>query len=609
MKFNFKEFGKTRNNQFSKLGLWYILALSTIATIILIGQLLIQVHLSNQLSDSRVVNVAGRQRMLSQKITKLSLLIVNAKDSAQNLIPELEETKALWSKSHLGLKFGDSSMELPGNNSPTIDSMFMAIKPHFDSIIYHVGQLIIKVKDREPGYESGINENLKQILWHERPFLLGMDHIVNQYDLEAHAKVQTLSRMEYALLFVSLLVILLEILFIFRPIAAHVNRTMNKLILSEKNANKMAKEISAIYTSLEKSYEQIAKVNEPDDIPKVWAKADKGGNLISVSESFSRLTGIKHQKNMRICDLFPGSGLGNDFMDDLVESISEGENRTESICARYNGDEIWLDITVCPVLDDRNEVKEAMVLGTDISNRKKAELDMYQKNRNEIEKRINQQKYRSVLILEGQEEERKRLAMDIHDGIGQLLTSLKFQLEGIDLHDNDRNHQKMNEIRSLLNDTIKEVRRVTFNLKPTVLGDYGIAAGLKLFIAEISKYSNVHISFHNPEKYNERFSQRIENNVFRIVQEALNNAIKYAEASSIEVHLYHEPDQLIIRVVDDGTGFDPAKLKDVGIESGSGFFNMYERTEYINGKLEIDSSPGKGTTVELQVPIGKPVKT
>ena len=95
-------------------------------------------------------------------------------------------------------------------------------------------------------------------------------------------------------------------------------------------------------------------------------------------------------------------------MDDLVESISEGENRTESICARYNGDEIWFDITVCPVLDDRNEVKEAMVLGTDISNRKKAELDMYQKNRNEIEKRINQQKYRSVLILEGQEEERKR---------------------------------------------------------------------------------------------------------------------------------------------------------------------------------------------------------
>jgi signal transduction histidine kinase len=541
--------------------------------------------------------------MLSQRIVKLSLLIVNDRDSSHLHTHELEEALSLWSQSHQGLKNGDDSMKLPGNNSATINAMFLEIQPQFDAIISNVVRLIHHVENPQIVADSVIKACMRAILLEERPFLEGMDKIVNQYDVEARAKVSVLSHMEYALLFVSLLVILLEILFIFRPTAIHVNKTMNKLIASEKNANKMAKEISAIYNSLEKSYEQIAKVNEPDDIPKVWAKADLGGNLTSIADVFGKLTGIRLTKNMRICDLFPGSGLADDFMDDLVESIAERENWSGQTLIKNQGKEIWVDITVCPVLGDNDDVKEVMVVGSDISNRKRAEQDMYQKNRNEIEKRINQQKYRSVLILEGQEEERKRLAMDIHDGIGQLLTSLKFQVEGIDLEDGKQNVRKLEEIKSLLNETIKEVRRVTFNLKPTVLGDYGLAAGLKLFINEISRYSNTSIVFRNPDQLNDRFSQRIENNIFRIVQEAVNNAIKYANASSIEVLLAKQDDQLVISIVDNGSGFDPSKLKDVGIESGSGFFNMYERTEYINGKFEIDSIPGDGTSIKLRVPV------
>jgi len=430
-----------------------------------------------------------------------------------------------------------------------------------------------------------------------------MDKIVYQYDLEAKKKVSSLSKLEYILVFISLLVIILEVVFIFRPTARHVNQTMNKLIDSEKHANKMTKEISAIYSSLEKSYEQLAKVNEPDEIPRVWAKADKGGNVSWISSAFQSLTFTEYINGMRICDLFSGSGLGDDFMDDLVESISNFENYNAQLLIKNQGKEIWADITVCVVLDQQDEVDEVLVIGTDITNRKRAELDMYQKNRNEIEKRINQQKYRSVLILEGQEEERKRLAMDIHDGIGQHLTSLKFQIEAINPEDGEINAQKLREIKEQLADTIKEVRRVTFNLKPTVLGDYGLAAGLKLFIREIAKYSTLKIEFFNLDNLNDRFSQRIENNVFRIVQEAINNSVKYAKASAVEVHISKKPEELVIQIKDDGIGFDPSKLNESGIESGSGFFNMYERTEYINGKLEIDSVKGRGTIIELFVPI------
>jgi len=609
MRFNFEEYGRNRNNQFGKLGLWYILALSTIATIIIVGQGLIQDHLNDQLNDSRVINVAGRQRMLSQKITKLSLLIQHNHGDSSRHMEELASTLDLWQNSHEGLKAGDEILKLPGDNSPAIDSMFSEIQTHFDIIARNASNLVSTVNGSSIGIQDSLNSYVDQILAQEAIFLNGMDQIVNQYDIEAREKVRSLSRMEYGLLSISLLVILLEVLFIFRPTTQHVNKTVKQLISSEKNANKMAKEISAIYSSLEKSYEQIARVNEPDEIPKLWAKADQGGNLTSITETYQQLSNVRYKKRLRICDLFPGSGLGDDFMDDLVEVVSEGENWSGQLEVVTKQIHLWADITVCPIIGKENSVVELLILGTDISSRKQAEQDMNQKNRNEIEKRINQQKYRSVLILEGQEEERKRLAMDIHDGIGQLLSALKFQIEGIDPNNKQDYGQKLTEIKSQLNDTIKEVRRITFNLKPTVLGDYGLSAGLKVFVNEISKYSEVDISFSNIKEINDRYSQRIENNVFRIVQEAINNAIKYAEASKISVLLDKTQDQIVLRVQDDGVGFDISELQRKDSESGSGFFNMYERTEYVSGQLEIDSAPGQGTKVELHVPIKQLVNT
>src|SRR5690606_5588042 len=146
---------------------------------------------------------------------------------------------------------------------------------------------------------------------------------------------------------------------------------------------------------------------------------------------------------------------------------------------------------------------------------------MLLKNKAEIEKQINQQKFRSVLILEGQEEERKRIAMDIHDGIGQMLTSLKFQIESINSKNEQDAERKITEIKHGIKDIIKEVRRVTFNLKPTVLGDYGLQAGLNVFVKEIGKLSDVELIFKAEGEVDQRIPQKIENNIFRIVQEAI----------------------------------------------------------------------------------------
>jgi two-component system, NarL family, sensor histidine kinase DegS len=102
-----------------------------------------------------------------------------------------------------------------------------------------------------------------------------------------------------------------------------------------------------------------------------------------------------------------------------------------------------------------------------------------------------------------------------------------------------------------------------------------------------------------------RLPQKTENNIFRIVQEAINNAIKYSETNKIEVRLKQTESDIVIAIKDDGKGFNEkmVEARSMNIESGRGFFNMYERTEYISGHLDIKSAPGQGTIVTLTVPV------
>ena len=609
MNLKFKE-AQHSLNRFSRLGLLYVLALSVVASIIIAGQILIQRHLRNQLTDSHVVNVAGRQRMLSQQISKSALLLSpdQSRDERQSILSNFSASLGLWKYSQDGLLHGNDS--LPGNNSDPVRSRFEEIRPPFD-MMYASGSTIVAYLEGNPGiaYDS-LRPHIQNIIANEAAFLTGMDGIVSQYDMEARAKVETLSRLEYILLLVSLIVIVMEIVFVFRPTANHVNKTINQLVNSEQNARQLTKEIGALYGSLEKSYEQLSQVNQPVENPRLYAKADRGGNVTFISELFSAVSGVSEVAHgMRLCDLFPEAGLDDDWMDGIVEQLSEGRTwHGEIVYQGSKGEELAAGITLVPVFGVSQEVEEWFVLGSDITTQKHAEKTMRLKNRAEVEKKINQQKFRSVLILEGQEEERKRIAMDIHDGIGQMLTSLKFQIESMETGIGEKNDRKITEIKQGIKDIIKEVRKVTFNLKPTVLGDYGLQAALNVFIQEIGKLTDIELDYRTEGSMTYRLPQKVENNIFRIVQEAINNAIKYSKAPRIDVLLQQNENDLIITVSDEGEGFDEkiVEARDINIESGRGFFNMYERTEYINGNLDIKSAPGEGTIVRLSVPLRTP---
>lgn len=586
MHLNFDEDSRLKPERFARLGAWYILALSAIATVAIVGQVLIQLHLRDQLSDSAVVNMAGKQRMLSQKITKLALLVNNADaDHRDRLLHELNITTDLWSKSQIELS--------SAKNSDSVQALFIQLKPTFEQLADHASKL-----PDEPSH-------LQKILELEPVFLAAMDNIVALYAEEAHEKVVSLRTLEYVLLLITIVVIVLEVIYIFKPTTMAVTKTVEKLIDSENNARQLTKEIGALYTSLEKSYEQIAVVNRPVDNPVLFAKSDKQGRIVFNSGNMERLFGIQYSKEpCYLYDLFPSLKESSSWLDDILGKLNDGSSwEGEVMFTDAGGDHRWARVGVTPVFNEKG-IDELVMTGSDITGQKNAKRKLDTKNRAEIERTINQQKFRSVLILEGQEEERKRIAMDIHDGIGQMLTSLKFQIESIDLNDRTKSEGRIKEIGQLIKDVIREVRRVTFNIKPTVLGDYGLQAALNVFITEIGKLTDVDLVFDTKGEI-DRLPQKIEDNIFRIIQEAVNNALKYSGASVIEVSLHQNDDALVVTVKDEGKGFDTGILKgrSTSIESGRGFFNMYERTGYINGKLDIRSASGEGTVVTLEVPL------
>ena len=170
-------------NVFNKLRIRYIVALSAIAICIIYSASLVQKHLKKQLYDSRIINVAGRQRMLSQKIAKCALLL-SMDRSSQNKpahVSELESALSLWITSHDGLLYGSDSLGLPDWNSPTIDSMFNAVEPFYLDIVNNAKPIIL-LESRNVSPPAGmLQPHIDAILASEPHFLKGMDKIVFQY--------------------------------------------------------------------------------------------------------------------------------------------------------------------------------------------------------------------------------------------------------------------------------------------------------------------------------------------------------------------------------------------------------------------------------------------
>jgi len=207
-------------------------------------------------------------------------------------------------------------------------------------------------------------------------------------------------------------------------------------------------------------------------------------------------------------------------------------------------------------------------------------------------------------VLKGEEQERTRLAKDLHDGLGGMLSGIKFSLGNIKenlIMTPDNAHAFERSI-DMLDSSIQEMRRVAHNMMPEILVKYGLDTALREFCAEMDRGAVLHVKYQSVGMQQADIPQTTSVTIYRIIQELLNNTIKHANAKNVLVQLHQSRQEklLAITVEDDGDGFDTNLLKHAG---GMGWLNIQNRVEFLKGKIDLQSAPGKGTSVMIEINI------
>lgn len=316
----------------------YVIALSIIALLSIASQIVIRSVLNKQEKDARVINISGRQRMLSQKISKLALQLERADEPRefQKIKKEFSTIVELWSSSHHGLRDRLPELELQGENSPTIKKMFEEIANNFDEM-NEASQSILLAKNAYV-----IDSFVSQILANEGSFLKQMNTITFQYDHESTARIQQVKMIELILLSITLLSIFLEAFFIFRPAVTAVDRylreTINRgLALREAHDNLLASEEKKesvqkeLYEQLEKNHELQISINKELELKineRTREIQEKNEEILAQSNELKQQNDLLANANQKITESITyatklqHSILG--YRQDMLENFKDG---------------------------------------------------------------------------------------------------------------------------------------------------------------------------------------------------------------------------------------------------------------------------------------------
>jgi two-component system NarL family sensor kinase len=207
---------------------------------------------------------------------------------------------------------------------------------------------------------------------------------------------------------------------------------------------------------------------------------------------------------------------------------------------------------------------------------------------------LQEKDLRNKAILKAQEEEKARLSKELHDGLGPLLSLIKLNASGIPA--NPQSDKLLGEIKDLASEGMKEVRTISHALMPSVLQKSGLQSALEEFIGQVNQAGQIKAEL--VCTVSERLPGDVEVNIYRIVQEAVNNTIKHAKAGSVLISLTEARNELELVIEDNGRGFDASAVK-----NGNGLNNMLSRAEIVKGAIQMNSQPGKGTKIVISIPV------
>lgn len=270
-----------------------------------------------------------------------------------------------------------------------------------------------------------------------------------------------------------------------------------------------------------------------------------------------------------------------------------GNYPVEVRCRRLDGSIVPVEAS--SVLLNYRGRPASLTIALDISQRKQAESALRASNR--------KLQALSRRVLAAQETERRRLARELHDELGQSLTSLKISMQSQQRFGNRLAQDALSEYVAMVDSALRQVRRLALALRPSMLDDLGLVPALRWMSAQTAERSDMVVDFRSSLSGPVRLAADVETACFRIAQEALTNITRYAQARQVEVTLDREGDHLMLTVRDDGSGFDLPAAQARALAGGSlGVLGMQERAMLIGGTLEIQTEPGEGCTVQMRCP-------
>lgn len=208
-------------------------------------------------------------------------------------------------------------------------------------------------------------------------------------------------------------------------------------------------------------------------------------------------------------------------------------------------------------------------------------------------------------VVSAQEEERRRISRELHDETSQALTSLLVQLKILERAESEAEiKSQVEEMRLLAVRTLQEVRRLAADLRPAALDDLGLIAALEGYIYDFARKTGVEADFQADDMAPIRLPRDVETVLYRVVQESLTNIARHAQARHVTIGIHQEDATLYVEIVDDGHGFDVADILSAE-QRGLGLLGMQERIELLGGQFNLESTPGRGTRIEIQLTVSE----
>jgi len=204
-------------------------------------------------------------------------------------------------------------------------------------------------------------------------------------------------------------------------------------------------------------------------------------------------------------------------------------------------------------------------------------------------------------VLVGQEKERERIARELHDGIGVLLSTASIHFSSVEEKADKETSEMLKKANKLLKDAGKEVRQISHNMMPGVLSKFGLREAIEDLFEDVEEFGDIEIDL-QVKCQKERLSENTEIMIYRVIQEMLNNTLKHANASAISLFIERTDNQIIIKYADNGDGFDVDKLPS---DKSLGLSGIQSRIDYLGGTTELTSEPDKGTKYSISIPISK----